>query len=344
MAKQKALFEEAEEAAKAANAKAHEAKTKYEAAKFQVEAIKRKNCIEEIFWRFPIVGKQIIEKLDNQSLINCRSVSTWWQKFIEEKIILIRQIQKNISMSQPSVANSLQKISSKTLKEMVALLEWCQNRWEGTKQNSIQILFTLVEVRFTDSRTSQNINMHLDSVDSTLDWPKLFEYFETNMNYEPKKNDEISSMNHEQNSLFLIKLIVNNLEDKNPIDQRYKDKKHHEHIRIYTPCLLERAIKCNNSKVCQFIIENIADKNPSFRRGQTALHMAASEGNLSICEIIVKNTDYLHPLNKDKKTPLELAKDNGHKDVCNLINSAIIEQENLYASLSDTDMKKKMIS
>ena len=149
--------------------------------------------------------------------------------------------------------------------------------------------------------------MHLDSVDSTLDWPKLFEYFETNMNYEPKKNDEISSKNHEQNSLFLIKLIINNLENKNPIDQRYKDMKHHERIRIYTPCLLGRAIRYNNFKVCQFIIENIADKNPSFRRGQTALHMAASEGNLSICEIIVKNTDYLHPLNKDKKTPLELA-------------------------------------
>ena len=79
LAEQQALVEEAEEAIKAAYEKAHEAKARYEAAKFQVEAIERKNHIEEIFWRFPRVGKQIIEELDNQSLTKCRSVSKCWE-------------------------------------------------------------------------------------------------------------------------------------------------------------------------------------------------------------------------------------------------------------------------
>ena len=40
-----------------------EAELGVESAKFKVETIKRKNHIEEIFWRFPHLGTQILEKL-----------------------------------------------------------------------------------------------------------------------------------------------------------------------------------------------------------------------------------------------------------------------------------------
>ena len=44
------------------------AKNELKAATFQAEIIKRKGCVEEIFWRFPHIGEQIIDQLDNQSL------------------------------------------------------------------------------------------------------------------------------------------------------------------------------------------------------------------------------------------------------------------------------------
>ena len=79
----------------------------HENAKFQLEIIKRKNHIEEIFWRFPLVGQQILQQLDNQNLANCQSVSRWWKKIINgDKTIWIRKIQEFLSMPKSSVTKS----------------------------------------------------------------------------------------------------------------------------------------------------------------------------------------------------------------------------------------------
>ena len=110
---------------KAAYAKAHEAKKGYEAAKFKVEVIRRKSQIEEVFWRFPMLGRQIFDQLNNKSLSKCPSVSKWWAKFIDnEKAILIRKIQEYISLSEVSVRKSLQTLSSKTLRSIVYMLKF----------------------------------------------------------------------------------------------------------------------------------------------------------------------------------------------------------------------------
>ena len=51
------------------------------AAKLQLETVKRRGHIEEIFWRFPHIGTQILEELDIPSL---------GTPFILTKIILKR--------------------------------------------------------------------------------------------------------------------------------------------------------------------------------------------------------------------------------------------------------------
>lgn len=68
------------------------AKREFDEAEFEVEVIKRVNQIEEIFWRFPKVGEKIFKKLDVRDLEVCRSVSKWWQKFIDS--LEINPIQK----------------------------------------------------------------------------------------------------------------------------------------------------------------------------------------------------------------------------------------------------------
>ena len=70
------------------------AKNELEAAKMQVQIIRRKGCFEEILWKFPHIGEQIIEKLGNKSLVKCKKVNVMWMNFIKEgKIALIRKIQ-----------------------------------------------------------------------------------------------------------------------------------------------------------------------------------------------------------------------------------------------------------
>ena len=72
------------------------AKREFDEAEFEVEVIKRVNQIEEIFWRFPKVGEKIFKNLDVRDLEVCRSVSKWWQKFIDS--LEINPIQKIVSL------------------------------------------------------------------------------------------------------------------------------------------------------------------------------------------------------------------------------------------------------
>ena len=78
LAEQKALVKKTREQHKAlmqqiyaVEAKLEAAELGVESAKFKVETIKRKNHIEEIFWRFLHLGTQILEKLHNNSLVKC---------------------------------------------------------------------------------------------------------------------------------------------------------------------------------------------------------------------------------------------------------------------------------
>ena len=64
----KAKLVELQEAAKLAELKAYEARKEVEAAEFNIEFIKRKGHVEEIFWRFPHLGEKIFEQLDSESL------------------------------------------------------------------------------------------------------------------------------------------------------------------------------------------------------------------------------------------------------------------------------------
>ena len=59
-----------------------EAERPAKAIKMETKGSKIKGQIEETFLRFPHIGEQILEKLDDQSLFKCQKVSKPWQDFI----------------------------------------------------------------------------------------------------------------------------------------------------------------------------------------------------------------------------------------------------------------------
>ena len=92
------------------------AEREWEAAQFQVEIFKRKHNIEELFWRFPHIGEQIIEKIDNPSVANCRQVNKWWCNFVDNgNSLLIRKIQRHVCISKEKFRKSLNKLSLEVL-------------------------------------------------------------------------------------------------------------------------------------------------------------------------------------------------------------------------------------
>lgn len=83
-------------AAEQAELEAFEAENDVEAIELQIEVVKRKGCIEETFWRFPHIGEQIFEELDDTSLSKSLEINKWWQKFvIERKIRQIKQLERH---------------------------------------------------------------------------------------------------------------------------------------------------------------------------------------------------------------------------------------------------------
>ena len=81
-------------ALEAGKCKARVAQENCEEAEFELEVLKRKTNMEEIFWRLSYLGRQNLEELDNQSLVKCYKVNKWWQKFMDgQKTVYIRKTQ-----------------------------------------------------------------------------------------------------------------------------------------------------------------------------------------------------------------------------------------------------------
>ena len=81
-----------------------------------------------------------------------------------------------------------------------------------------------------------------------------------------------------------------------------------------------KASEDGHFSICQLIIENSENKNPTDIYGLTPLHLAAENGHLSICELIINNVSDKNPeCTKDRKTPLHIAAKSGHLLMCQLM-------------------------
>ena len=258
------------------------AELEVESAKFKVEVIKRKNHIEEIFWRFPHLGTQIFEKLDHSNLVKCREISTWWKKFVDnDKTFWIKQIQEHISMSNPSVTKTLQKENYESLQELAnsskeafdSAMQGCKNK---EKPNTFELLCSLLD----SSRLLSN-------------------------GYNSSDNKPLS----------LIKLIIDNLENKNPWLEDFG-----------LNALSEAAIH-GNMEAYKLISKELDEKNPIDIYGYTPLHYAVRHEKYDICQFITNNSQNLESLDQMGCTPLQLAESGGYKDISELLKTCIEEQK-----------------
>ena len=289
LAEQKVLVKKTEEERKALMQQIYAVEEKLEAAelgvesaKFKVETIKRKNHVEEIFWRFPHLGTQILEKLDNNSLVKCREISTWWKKFVDnDKILWIQQIQEHISMSTPSVQKSLQKENCGSLQEMA--------------KSSIKSFKLAHDLKKKEKP-------------STIEMFKWL-LFDSSLISKSKICDKDNAF------LKLVKLIINNREDKYPWFEKSVSK------------VLSLAAENGNLEVYELISKDLDDKNPKDRFRNTPLHCAVRYGSYAICQFITKNTQNLDSLDQLGETPLQIAEENGHKEISKLLKTSIEEQK-----------------
>ena len=110
-------------AAEQAELEALEAENYVEEIELEIEVVKRKGCIEETFWRFPHIGQQIFEELENISLAKCLEINKWWQKFIiEQKILQINLLEKHTHIKSSTLKKAL---SNKDFETVQKLANYC---------------------------------------------------------------------------------------------------------------------------------------------------------------------------------------------------------------------------
>ena len=60
-------------------------------------------------------------------------------------------------------------------------------------------------------------------------------------------------------------------------------------------------------RVCQLLLDNIAEKNPVDKKGWTPLYMAAQNGQKQVCQLLM---EYIN-MDNHEKSPSQIAKRNG---------------------------------
>ena len=253
-------------ALKAAKSKKRIAEENCEQAEFELEVIKRKTNIEEIFWRFPHMGRQILEELDNQSLVKCYEVNKWWQKFVTgQKTIYVQKIQTSIGVSNVATEKKLEKESLEKLKEFAEYSEYLLD----SDKPAINKLVGRLDYKDHGPDLKPELNpafrypnaLYLTKliINNTKD-PENFTYTANPAN---PKYKYLSVLHYAalNNNLEVYEMIIHKIKDKNPSNGAG-----------YTP--LHFAARHGHFSIAELIVDNIEDLNPRNRIGQTPFDCA----------------------------------------------------------------------
>ena len=74
--------------------------------------------------------------------------------------------------------------------------------------------------------------------------------------------------------LEVCKLLIDNVDDKNPADD-------------YGLTPWHKAAANGHLEVCKLLIDNVADKNPVDKAGETPIHLGVEKGHLEVCRLMI---------------------------------------------------------
>ena len=269
------------------------------------------SIMEEVFLRFPHIGIQFFEKLDDSNLAKCREVSKSWKNFIDSEELPRKRVHRNWekTLQDYPCKNSQTKL-------LVALV---------TDQNE------MFKVIFNEER------QNLKPINDYSDIPhklakKITNLISPSQQVHQSKIESITPFHLASitGNFAACKLIIDSVDDKNSYN-------FHDQSSSVSP--LHFAAERGYYKICQLIINQIDNRNPEhFFTGFTPLHHAASNGHLKICQLIAKNIDDINPFNDFRITPLHLAAKKGHYEVVKFFCSFIEDKNPIGGFRRDTPL------
>ena len=272
--------------------------------------------MENVLKRFPHLGGLILDNLDNTSLITCKKARRDVSEFLEkEKLIglrVLRKYHRNFNKFKELWKEVIDKISLAMLKQLAVAVQNFFRLYpiiQNLESNQIapihiaaeQSNVNLCEFIYEKTKNKNPVAiLQLDCNDDKIEIAKQsMRYIETDLTplhiAAIKGNLEVFKL------IFVNELYTNSANEKEKL----------------TP--LHIAAQNGHFEICEYILENVEDKNPPRKYERTPFHTAVSNGYLEICKLMIKNVSDINSADSYGETPLHIAARNGHVEICRII-------------------------
>ena len=292
--------------------------------------------MQELFLRFPHLSENIFGQLNSEFLGKSKEVCRSWYDYLDGQKFL-----KNRADKVKGVIETIEKMRApKVYLQKKHLLIW-----KKTKKSIIDDArngnFDLVHAKILKNIDS----MYAKAIWDTLAWAvrhpafiavyfrhfEVLKYIVDNLeNKNPISDDDGFSLLHMaaiNGQLDTVKYIISKGVDINP-----KDSCGH------TP--LHMAADKGKLDVVKYIMEKLEDKSPTDNFGNTPLHMAADSRQLIVFKYIIENVDEKNPRNKNGDTPLDIARDRGYLEIVKPV-STYLAKFNEQSRFDDAEIRQE---
>ena len=267
-------------------------------------------ALNNVLKRFPHLGVEILNNLDNRNLTKCKEVSRSQCEFLEEEKLLWTRMIKKYYLNHLEFKEDWNLVMNKVTVEIVKELALAVEQFYNLRPNQIRHFF-------------QHSPQHIAAERGSLSLCKFIAQKTKVLN--PARKDGLTAFHFaaQEGHFDVCKYFVDTLdEDKNPRCKGWCRR---------TP--LHEAAFQGDLAVFKYIADQANNKNPADQVGRTPLHNAAMHGHIQIVKCIMdlideeKKSDpltFFLSMNKNVKnnlglTPMHIAAREGHYEICKVL-------------------------
>ena len=255
--------------------------------------------MDNIISRFPGLADKIFDSLDDESLVNSRTVSRSWSEFTENEMFFLRRIIEKLIGEYEDFKETWKLVMKKADMEMMNELALAVKYFLSQNGNGYAENCKLRAV----PRSPLHVAVEAGQVSLCEFILKITKDKNPGIKMGPIKiyNCEGWTPLHDaahHGHLLICSMIMDEIQDKNPGDEEG-----------YTP--LHAAAKEGQLETFKMIMEKAGTHiNPSDNEGWTPLHAAAFGDQREMCRFIADKIENKNPEDNDGVTPQELMWDN----------------------------------
>ena len=296
--------------------------------------------MDELRQRFPLMVQKILNRVDNDTLINFKEAGRNNDAFLEnERFYWIRMIQGYNGLIG-ELQEVWKKVVRKTPVEIIKELAVAVYKFPQTIFRNLRCDQPITPLDFVQKLEKQwhplfigaacgSVNLCNHIIHKTdvkepriiLRTPLGLRASILLINHKNWISGEITPLVFAAVILGdtnVFKFLLEKAEDKNPKMVKNSD---------WT--LLHFFVETGQMEMCRLMVEKIEDKQPQNIDGSTPYHIAATIGHVELCRLLMEYHTDKNPKDFCDRTPFDLAASKGHLEVCRLFMDTCVDENHM---------------